>query len=378
MGVDVLFRMPFRPFFPAAAAFAAVAVPLWLLNYVNGLPLRTIGLQWHIHEMLTGFAATVVLGFVLTAVQTWTGLRTVHGPLLSFLLALWCIARIGWLLPPPGFWLAVSADALLFSAAAVLVGRLVYRSANWRNAFFVPVFLLFAGFSAVYGYALWRDDPSLATRLQYLMFFLIAHIVLVVGGRVIPFFTDRRLRRRETRRYRWLETGSLASSLAFLPAVALGLDGDIVRSLAALVAAFHLMRWLSWKPWESRAIALLWSLHLAYAFVLLGFCHIAASGPGSVAAHLIGVGGIGFMILAMMSRVALGHTGRPLELPGRFALAYYATVLGTLVRVSANLIPELHTPLLWLAAACWVAAFGLFLYYYLPLLSSPRPDGRPG
>jgi uncharacterized protein involved in response to NO len=375
---NALWQMPFRPFFLCAAVFACLAIPLWLTSLSLGIPVAGVGLPWHVHEMLMGFAATVVLGFVLTAAQTWTGVKTVSGKPLLLMVLIWACARLGWLAPTPWLWLGAAADVLLFVLAGGIVGRMVYLSRNWRNAFFVPVFLLFALFSGAYASALIEGRFDQAQSLQNFVFYLIVHVVLVVGGRVIPFFSDNRLQREPTFRYLPLELLALLSSLAFLTLIYIGSTPALLQLVAAVVATANLLRWLSWKPWQTLQIPLLWSLYLAYAFIVGGFAATALQVPSTVAIHLIAIGGISLMILAMISRVSLGHSGRPMKLPGRFSSAYMALVAATICRIMATLIPEYYTQFLWLAGLGWVFGFGLFLYYYLPILLSPRPDGRPG
>jgi len=371
-------QLAFRPFFLAAALCAVIAIPLWLVFLWTGLAPAGVSTSWHIHEMLTGFAATTILGFVLTAVQTWTGQRSVHGGILLLMLALWFVARICWLLGPALYWPGAIADGLLFLFAAGAMARLVYRARNWRNAFFVAVFLAFAVFSGLYTLALEQGDFNAARALQDFVFYLIVHVVLVVGGRVIPFFSDRLLGRPETQRYRWLELAALLSSVTFMLAITYSRTGATLQVCAALVAMLNLLRWLSWKPWQSRSVALLWSLHTAYAFLILGFSAIAVGLPISVSVHIIAVGGIGLMILAMISRVSLGHSGRPLELPPGLVAAYCALVVAALSRALAGMLPHYYLPLLAIAAAAWTLGFALFLYRYLPILTTPRVDGKPG
>ncbi len=376
--MPAVWQMPFRPFFLCATAFGLLAIPLWLSSLLLGMPIGGVSLQWHVHEMLMGFAATVVLGFVLTAIQTWTGIKTVQGSTLMLMVLVWVCARLGWLAPAPWQWLGALADVVLFTCAAAVVGRMVYLSRNWRNAFFVPVFLLFALFSASYAYALANKQFAMAQELQYFVFYLIVHVVLVVGGRVVPFFADRRLQRDPTRRFLLLESLALVSSLVFLVVISVGANRQLLQLTAVVVATANLLRWLTWKPWQTLKIPLLWSLYLAYAFIISGFVATAVQLPSSIATHLIAIGGISLMILAMISRVSLGHSGRPLELPGKFPLAYVALAAAACCRILANLLPEYYAAMLWLSAAGWITGFGLFLYHYLPILLSPRPDGRPG
>lgn len=373
-----LWRMAFRPFFLAAASTACLAIPLWIVHLWTGVALGGVSLDWHIHEMLMGFAATTILGFVLTAAQTWTGIRSVHGGSLQFMFALWLTARVCWLFSSDLQWLGALADSLLYVSAALVMARMVVRARNWRNGFFVLVFLGFAFFSAAHFYALLQANFTAARALQDFAFYLIVHVVLVVGGRVIPFFSDRRLQRPATVRWQWLELGALLSSLLFMAVVTYSRSSTALQICAALVAGFNLLRWLSWKPWQTSAVPLLWSLYIAYAFIIAGFAAIAANLSFSAAIHLIAVGGIGLMILAMTSRVSLGHSGRPLELPNGYTLAFWALISAALSRALASLLPEYYFLLLWIAAASWTLGFLVFLRHYLPMLISPRPDGGAG
>lgn len=374
--ITPVWRMPFRPFFLAAALFSCLALPAWLLQFLQGLNLAGIGLYWHMHEMLFGFAATTVIGFALTAAQTWTGVRTAHGASLRGLFGLWLVARLGWLLG--WLWLGAAADAALFAGAALVIGRMVVPSRNWRNAFFIPLFLALALISVTYGWLAAQQQWAAARELLIVVLLLIVHVVLVIGGRVIPFFTDRRLGREPVVRPAWLELGALLSSLLFLGCWLMTPDSALLKFAAALVATLNLLRWLSWKPWQVLAIPLLWSLYLAYLFIIAGFALLAASAPWSIALHLLAVGGFGLMILAMISRVSLGHTGRQLALPAGFPVAYMALAVATLSRAAAGWLHPWYGPLLWLSAVTWVIGFGLFLYHYGPLLLQERADGRPG
>ena len=151
-----------------------------------------------------------------------------------------------------------------------------------------------------------------------------------------------------------------------------------MRGAAAAVATLNLLRWLSWRPWQALALPLLWSLYLAYFLLVTGFALMAFNGVGSGPIHLLAIGGMGLMILAMISRVSLGHTGRELELPGGFAIAFLALVAAALLRVGANYAIEQYALLMWSAAVGWMLGFGLFLGCFVHPLLSPRPDGKPG
>lgn len=372
--IPAIWRMPFRPFFLGIALYSCFAVVLWVIQYVQGIQL--IDFLWHLHEMIIGFAATTVVGFVLTAAQTWTGVRALHGNRLALLFAVWLAGRLLALFPVPYSVAGALFDGIFFGLAGLVVGRQIWLAKNWRNSFFIAIFFILAVGSVVYAACLWRNDLLWARQLLMGAFFLIIHVVLVVGGRVIPFFTDRALQRPATHKPQWLELAALLSSLIFLSVYYVS-DGWLVRVAAGAVVLANGLRWLNWKPWDSRGSAILWSLHLAYGFVVLGFAFLALNLPYSAAMHLLAIGGFGLMILAMISRVSLGHSGRALTLPPGFRWAYLAMVGAVVTRVLANLT-EFYIELLWLTAVLWCIGFGLFLVCYVPILLAPRVDGKPG
>ncbi len=366
--------MPFRPLFLCVGVFACLAVPLWYLRFRFGLGPDSLGLSWHIHEMLFGFAGGTVVGFLLTAAQTWTGVRALHGYPLAALAGLWLLARWSWLQGDP--WTGAIADTLFFSAAAASLGHMTIVSRNWRNLFFTPVLLVLAFTALRYTYALEQQQLQVARETLYLVFFLIVHVVLVVGGRVIPFFTDRRLRRTPSRRRPVVEWLALGSSLAFMAALLGGAAIEWQRGTALLVAACNAARWTSWQPWQTRRVPLLWSLHAAYFAVVLGFGLLGVGVARSAAVHTIAVGGIGLMIMAMASRVSLGHSGLPLVPPRGMASAFGLLLLALAARVAAGLIPTHYLALLQASAIVWGLAFAIFVYQYFPILLLGRARWR--
>lgn len=372
-----LWSMPFRPMFFGVGVFACLAVPLWYLRVRYGLGPQAIGIGWHIHEMLFGFAGGTVVGFLLTAAQTWTGVRALNGYPLAALAGVWLLARWCWLLGD--VWIAALADTLFFSAAAASLGHMTIVTRNWRNLFFTPVLLIFAFTALRYAHLLQQQRPEAAREVLNLVFFLLVHIVLVVGGRVIPFFTDRRLQRPQTQSWQALERLALGCSLAFMATLLAGAESEWQRGAALLVAGFNALRWWRWRPWQTRREPLLWSLHAAYFAVILGFALLAAGFAQSTAIHAIAVGGIGLMILAMASRVSLGHSGLPLQAPPGMAVAFGLLLVALFARVAAGLAPAGYLPLLQLSAMAWGLAFAVFSFRFFPILLLGRLHlRRPG
>lgn len=385
--MPAILQLAFRPFFLLAAGCSVVAVGLWAGHWSGLLVLQPHGgaLWWHQHEMLFGFALAVIAGFLLTAVQTWTGQRSVHGPALLSLVLLWLTARLLLLFPAdvPALLLLL-IDVAFPVCVAIALARRVLAVRQWRNLGFVPILLGLAICSAATHLALLQQDPGLATAGNRLALLLIAGLIMLVGGRVIPLFTANRLQAPRAPRYPALELAALTSLLALLGAEFLrywqpDLAAMFIGPLGLLAALINGIRLLGWRGWQAWREPMLWSLHLAYAWVPigLGLWGLAAWLPAvssSMATHALGVGAIGTLILTFMTRVSLGHTGRPVETPTGMALGVLLLTLTALLRVLAPPIG------LWvqLAAAGWIVGYLLFLWHALPLLTRPRPDGRLG
>jgi uncharacterized protein involved in response to NO len=373
----------FRPFFLAAALWAAIAIGLWIAMLTRGLsiPTRFDPLTWHIHEMFFGFVLAAVAGFLLTAIATWTGRQPVRGGLLGTLAALWLLGRIDSLisqwLPT---WLAIITDLLFPFALTAILAREIVAANNRRNfPIIAPLFVLSVadllmdlsmdGFAAPSAYG-WR--LALAAILI---------LISVVGGRIIPSFTRNWLvARRETR---------LPEAAGLIDRASLGVlhaalvtwvfyPAAYLTGIALLAgAALSLWRLVRWRGIATRSEALLAVLHVGYGWLIvgvaaLGFANIDTAFPLSAAIHALTVGTIGTMILAVMTRVSRGHTGRKLSADGATALTYALVFLATAARISAALAAGAREDLLLAAAALWIGAFGLFALRYAPFLLRPR------
>ena len=375
-----VWELAFRPLFLCAAALAVVAMLVWLA-WLDGVwphgPARLSPLLWHVHEMLFGFGFTVAAGFLLTAVQNWTGLRSLNGSTLMVLVGLWLLMRVLlWLPVSYGFWWLVQGSWWLLVLGCF--GRLLWRANSRRNYLLLPVLLAVAVLNLAYLYQA-QHNPALALHLAKTVLLLFGLVIGVIGGRVIPLFTRNAVA--TARVLPTPRTDVWLLVLAALTAVLHLLEGWVslpVKSahLMIVIAHLHLFRLGHWGGWSCGHNALLWSLHLAYLALALGlaglgFSTLLASVYATEALHLITVGALGLLILSMMGRVSLGHTGRPLLASRRLCLALWLLVLATLLRV---LLPVLG--LAWwgwnLSALCWSAAFLLFVQVYLPILTAPR------
>lgn len=365
----------FRPFFLAASAGAVLLMGVWLA-ILAGLGEARPGLspiQWHAHEMLFGFGGAVVAGFLLTAVPNWTQRPTPKGLPLAALTGLWVLGRLG------SWWggLAGAALDLLFLPLLgwALAGPL-WKAGQARNLVFLPVL----GALWVADLVFWNGYPS--TSLMLALYGLLM-LIAIVGGRVIPFFTERALANQPAR-HPVLEALALAGLplCAWVECVS-GIPPHWKLAILGATAAFHLTRLLHWGSPRLLQVPLLWVLYLAYLYLPLGLVlrGLAWFGVGSLSAatHALTVGCVALMCLGMMGRVALGHTGRELK-PARatvvaFALLGLAGVCRSLIPFCA---PQLYQHAVWCSGLLWCVAFALFAVVYFPVLTRPRVDGKPG
>jgi uncharacterized protein involved in response to NO len=381
-GAFALWRLGFRPFYLLASAFAALSLALWVAQYTGRLPVAYVrSPAWHGHEMLYGYTMAVVAGFLLTAVRNWTGRPTPAGAPLIALAALWVAGR-GLVLTP-----FATASALVNAAfpvaVAVAIGIPIVRSRNRRNYFFVA--LLLALGAAVLAFHLappgalpWPEQAGLQIGLDVVLF-----IIAVMGGRVIPMFTNNGVPRAQATRRPAIEKLALGGVLVLLGADVVQAPPAAVAALALATAAAHGARLCLWQPWRTFGTPIVWSLHLAYAWIVVhlalrGLAAMGAVGE-SLAVHALTVGGIGGMTIAMMTRTARGHTGRPL-VADRFEVTCYALVaLAAVIRVLGGmLLPGAYAATVIASGLCWSAAFALYAVRYWPVLTRPRLDGKPG
>ncbi len=381
-----LFAYGFRPFFLAAAAWAVADLLLWLASLAHGLDLPTAmpPVAWHAHEMLFGFAMAAVAGFMLTAIPNWTGRLPLSGRPLALLAGLWLAGRIAtatsaWIGP-----LAGAAIDLAFPAALLaVVVREVAAGRNWRN---LPVcagaaMLLVANL-------LTHLEPlgvAAAGLGQRLAIGALAMLVALIGGRIVPSFTTNALRRQGAARlpaaFGRFDRVLLAASVVTMAGWVAAPEWPLVGGLLVAAGLGHAVRLARWRPLATRGEPLLWVLHLGYAWLALGLVLLGADAlRGSFGQHLhaLTAGCFPTMILAVMSRATLGHTGRELK-AGRLTTAAYVLVgLGAVARVAAHAFPAVYLSLVGFAGLAWAGGFALFLVVYAPMLLRPRPDGRPG
>ncbi|MGQ3053304.1 MAG: NnrS family protein [Roseateles sp.] len=377
-----LFALGFRPFYLLASVFAALSVPLWTLQYAGllGVPYLA-GPIWHAHEMLFGFTLAVIVGFLFTAGRNWTNLPTPTGGKLAALAALWLAARV--LVLTPYALAAAVANVAFPLAAAVALGVPFVKAGNRRNYFFVGLLALLSLAAgcvhlAQFGVVAVPGWLGIQVGLDVVLF-----ILVVMGGRVIPMFTNNGVPGAGAARSAWVEQVALGSVVVLLAADAFELQGLPLAAIALAACAAHAWRWALWRPWRTLRVPIVWVLHLAYLWIpvyllLRGLAELGWLMP-SLATHALTVGAVGGLVIGMMTRTARGHTGRPLK-ADRYEVACYLLVASAAaVRVVLPLVAPaqlIHAALA--SALLWSAGFGLYAVRYWPVLSRPRLDGRPG
>lgn len=381
-----LWSRAFRPFFLAASLWAALAVALWIALLIAGagLPSRFDPLTWHIHAMLFGFVLAAIAGFMLTSIPVWTGRPPIHGAPLIGLAALWFIGRIACLISAfLPFWLAAALDLAFPVVLCGFAAREIIAARNWSNiAMPIPIGVLgIADFLMYLEQAGFGLPAGLGWRLALMA---IIALLSAIGGRIIPVFTRNWLTKHGAARLAppargkfdryalaTLHTGLVG--WVFFPA------SQVVGVLLIIGAALNLWRLGRWRGLETLREPLLAVLHLGYAWAvagaaLLGLSLLNPAVPQVAAIHALTAGAIGTMVLAVMTRVSLGHTGRALKADRVTELIYLTITAAAAVRVAAGFLPAASMGLLTASAILWVVSFGLFAASYGPMLLSPRVD----
>ena len=380
-----LWSRGFRPFFLAAGLWAVLAMAIWLPFFTGAVALPTAfaPVDWHVHEMIFGYGAAVVAGFLLTAIPNWTGRLPVRGGALAGLAALWLLGRVAVFTSAAVGWLAAAAiDVLFLLVFAAVIGREIVASRNRRNLKVVGVVLLLA--AANFGFHLEAAETARASTASAAGIGLLVFLILLIGGRVVPSFTQNWLAGRKSPLRPVAFNRSDAAVMA-LSGLALALwvgvpEGWPTGIALAIAGAANLWRLGRWRGYATASDRLVLVLHVGFFFAAAGFlvaaAHALAPGllPAAAGLHVWAVGAIGTMTLAMMTRATLGHSGRPLAASFGTQAVYLAIVVATLARLAMAIWPDHAAPLLDLAAAAWIAAFAGFVILYAPLLvRPPRP-----
>ncbi len=382
-----LFSAGFRPFFLAAALWAVLAIPLWLVAYATGVAPPTVlpPVIWHAHEMIYGFAMASAAGFLLTAIPNWTGRMPLQGRPLAGLAALWLIGRIAVLFSAEIGALAAAVADLSFPAAFLaVVAREILAGRNWRNLpMLAALSLLLLGNLLVHLDALGIvDTAALGNRIGI---GTLLELIALIGGRIVPSFTRNWLAKNRPDVAPPAQAGTL--DLVALAATGLGLaawavapDSPVAPWAELIAGAAAGLRLSRWRGVKTIREPLLLILHIGYGWLAIGLLLLGLDGfyefmPPTTALHALTIGAIGTMILAVMTRASLGHTGRTLSAGPGTKTIYVLVTAAAILRLAVPLAGAQMMVALSLAGTAWCAAFGLFVILYGGPLARPKASG---
>ncbi|MFT7520792.1 MAG: hypothetical protein ACI9MC_002943 [Kiritimatiellia bacterium] len=374
---SVFLQTGFRPFFLLAAGWAAFAMGWWGLFLGRLVPVSTSlqPVDWHAHEMIFGYATAVLAGFFLTATRNWTKRPTASGLGLLSLVVLWALGRVGGVFSGT---LGVLADVTFLVGLAAVIALPIVQARSKRNYGF-PILLLVLAVADALSHLTVHTQLAARIGLDAILV-----ILVIFGGRVVPMFTRNAMREANvTMSPRW-DTAARWLVWAFLISEIVSVWVEPVHWLAGALAVAaglaSLIRSRNWRFFATLGSPIVWILHLGFAWIGLGLIVrgatlLGAALPSSLGTHALTVGAIGTLTLAMLTRVALGHTGRAMRAPRTIVVAYGLLTLAVILRLASPWLP----PWGMLAAAfSFFAAFAIYFVVYLPILVSARPDGKPG
>lgn len=378
--LGALLEMGFRPLYLMGAAWAAIAILIWIFfpHWLIG-PMQ--GVIWHGHEMLWGFIVTIAVGFLMTAGATWTGINPLSRGALAAVCLSWFVARVAYLFDSAlVFWMAAGFETIFLLLPAVAMARAVILSKNQRN-YGVPLVLFgLTLVNGVYLWAVWQGDYALVLRYFQVGLILMAMLVLLVGRRIIPFFSMRAVPGLQIPKH--IRSGQFQLGMSLIAALSVALDQAFITAGAlVLIGLVSVWQVVSWKPWAVYSRPILWVLYLGYFVTGIGLIGAAIKmlDPGLRAAwhiHTIAMGGFSVLIVGMITRTALGHLGRPLILSRSMVAGYLLMVLATVLRLLALLPSVVSNIALAAAAMVWAAAFVMYVLEFFPWMIRPRPDGK--
>ena len=384
----VFLALGFRPFYLLAAIFAALALPLWIASYAGWLQWGGYlqGTNWHSHEMIFGFAPAVMAGFLLTAARNWTGQPTPTGAKLGMLASLWIMARVAAVTGPA--LVAAMLDAAFLPALGVVIALPIWRSRNVRNFKILLVLSLLTAANVAYhlSYLNWWPAEVMPLAITAALD-VITILMAIIGGRVIPAFTANAVAAAQPRHIKSVEVAALGSLVLILTADILAywraLAPQVWVILLVTAAVAHGIRLVLWQPQRTIHNMLLCMLPLAYVWIPVSLALRATVQVWGISAaaptHALTIGAISSLMLAMMTRSALGHTGRNLSAGWAETSAFLLLQLAAVVRVGATFIPApYYRDAVFTACILWLLAFTAFLLRYWAILTRPRIDGRPG
>ncbi len=397
---SVVFSYPFRVFFLLASGYAVALMLAWLGALFFNLPFSFIvwpASWWHAHEMLYGFVVAAVAGFLLTAIANWTGAPPVSKRFLWVLVLIWGAGRLAmWLSAgvggvgignDGGRWLGI-VDLLFLPVLAAYVACTLVRYQNHRNLVVLLALLLLLSGNAFMHYGVITQNAISVGKGIMSGLDSLTLLSVVIAGRITPAFSANWLRQQGRNpsvvlRYGWLDVLSIAAVVAILPLTWFDANKAVLAVAAIAAGLINAVRWVLWRGWHVIAEPLLWILYVAYGLIVVslllrGISLYFTIFSASLWQHLLAVGGMSTLILGVMTRVAVGHTGRKLQLR-RYAIWIYIAILTAAVLRGVTALGWVpYSEGIITSGIAWVLAFILFLILYWPVLSRPRADGRPG
>ena len=380
-----LFALGFRVFFALAGISALLLIVLWNAIFQGSITADNYFPHsfWHAHEMLLGYSVAVISGFLLTAVKNWTGKSTLSGRELAGLSLLWLYGRVvpfyeGLL---PDVFIA-SVDFCFLPVLAYQISKPILQTRHYKSLFFIGIITLLTLGNGLIHLEILKLAQNTASMGIQLVLATIIILILIMAGRVFPFFTERGLGTIIIRNP-LLDNLSIASSVLVFGLLLLSISGTTLALAAVLAALANTARVAGWYVQKIWYAPLLWVLYTGYGWIILGFILTMFSAYSLVSAslslHAFTIGGIGVLTLGMMARVSLGHTGRALRASNAIAIAFVMINLTVILRVLLPMaIPAWYNSLIYLSMLSWLLAFALFIFVYAPILTSPRIDGQPG
>jgi len=381
-----LFALGFRPFFALAGLSALILILLWNAIFKGTWAADNYftPTYWHAHEMLLGYSVAVISGFLLTAVKNWTGRPTLTGDQLAGLCILWLYGRIA------PFYASLLPDILIALIDLAFLPLLAYHvtkpilaAQQYRNLIFTALLLFLAyGNGLIHSEMLGLKAHTAMVGLQ-LVVGTIVILILVIAGRVFPFFTERGLPGTLAIRNPQFDQGSVVSAVLVFGLLLFDVSGIWLALPALLATVINIARVAGWYVQRIWYVPLLWVLYIGYGWIILGFALTALSAYSliqpSLAMHAFTLGGIGVLTLGMMARVALGHTGRALRASNAIAIGFVLINVAAFFRVLLPIAwPNGYEIFIYGSTLAWLAAFSLFIFVYGPILTSPRIDGKEG
>ena len=384
-----LFNYGFRPFFLLTGLYAVITMVIWQIILFTGVwPDSDLPpYLWHGHEMLFGFVGAAIAGFLLTAVPSWTGQRGFSGLPLIILVSIWIAGRLVIIFhvyfPPI---LLASIDLAFFPVLGCMLAPSLLRGKSRNLVFLMFLVVLFAA-NLIFHFAVARGSTAFASIGLLLCTNTVLLIISIIGGRIVPAFTLSAVRRTDDS-FVIMPFPTLDRAAIFCMLLILIIDliwpYSITAGWLALIAALiHAVRLARWKTLQGLGKAIVWILHVSYAWIIIalalkGLFLLTGSITSSAWLHAFTTGAFASMILAVMTRASLGHTGRSLTVPPLIVVSYVLITLAAIVRVSGPVFPDVYSYSITISGVLWIAAFGLFLVVYTPILITPRVDGKPG